>query len=645
MGKSKKESIGIIDADLMDNGTRHPNLALMKISGYYKHNEHDVTLITDYSKIKKFDKVYISKVFTFTKVPEEILNMDNLDIGGTGFYPDGGKDLPYYIEHHPPDYSLYEDYIKQKTEGGCKISYRDYLDYSIGFTTRGCFRKCDFCVNKKYDFAFKHSPVNEFVDNARPSIYLWDDNFFAYSGWESILNDLEETGKPFQFRQGLDIRLLTKKKAERFADTKYSGDIIFAFDHITDSPVIKEKLKLWRDYSHKTTKVYAICGYSSQDVKDVVSLLIRIKILMQHGCVPYIMRHENYQKSPYKDLYVQLARWCNQPRFFKKMSFREYCEANQKYSKKGVEEKICKSLDAMNAFEEEYPNVTSRFFDLKFENENAYRVRRYGKRHPYLQSCEYCQKNRTTWNQCFEDQNDDVHIISSFFSKNLDLSCLRQNAQCQHNEEECSKKIMDVISKTDIKDLLEIVSSNKYREPITLENIPQFGTYDDLAYYHIDKIYSQKNCSFNTSELGTLLRPMPGGDLANSKYGENHGKIYCLLDLLDGQYDEGKLIFSTNVLGNQYLQLSYHERDDFIAKMSLKIPIIRETLKIGLTEKTSPEMVLKNNYKIPVSQKTIDRRLTNINSLLTHTISQFNATEKKILRNNIKPKQISDEIV
>ena len=30
------KTIGIIDADLLDNGTRHPNLALMKIRGYQK---------------------------------------------------------------------------------------------------------------------------------------------------------------------------------------------------------------------------------------------------------------------------------------------------------------------------------------------------------------------------------------------------------------------------------------------------------------------------------------------------------------------------------------------------------------------------------------------------------------------------------
>ena len=35
--------IGIIDADLLDNGTRHPNLALMKISGFMKSQGNDVS--------------------------------------------------------------------------------------------------------------------------------------------------------------------------------------------------------------------------------------------------------------------------------------------------------------------------------------------------------------------------------------------------------------------------------------------------------------------------------------------------------------------------------------------------------------------------------------------------------------------------
>ena len=38
----KSKYIGLIDADLLDKGTRHPNLAIMKLSGFFKANGHTV---------------------------------------------------------------------------------------------------------------------------------------------------------------------------------------------------------------------------------------------------------------------------------------------------------------------------------------------------------------------------------------------------------------------------------------------------------------------------------------------------------------------------------------------------------------------------------------------------------------------------
>ena len=35
---SNIKHIGLVDADLLCNGTRHPNLALLKIAGYLKEN-------------------------------------------------------------------------------------------------------------------------------------------------------------------------------------------------------------------------------------------------------------------------------------------------------------------------------------------------------------------------------------------------------------------------------------------------------------------------------------------------------------------------------------------------------------------------------------------------------------------------------
>lgn len=363
--------IGLIDADLLDNGTRHPNLALMKISGFKKEQGHDVHLLLDYKNLYDYDEVYISKVFTFTDVPIKISDYKHIKIGGTGFFEDGGLDLDGgislkgQIEHHMPDYSLYDEYIDIKVSEGRELKdFHDYKNYSIGFATRGCFRKCDFCVNKKYDKVFRHAPISEFLDESRSGIYLWDDNFLGYPKWEEVLDELEEIGKSFQFRQGLDVRLMTEKKAKRLSKTNYKGDYIFAFDHIEDKKIIQTKLRMWRKYCKKTTKLYVLAGYDSQDEKDIASVFERIKILMRYRCLPYIMRYEDYKNSEYKGMYITIARWCNQPSFFKKKSFRNFCESNQNPDS----DFVCASIRYMKDFESKHPEIAKKYFDLWFED-------------------------------------------------------------------------------------------------------------------------------------------------------------------------------------------------------------------------------------------------------------------------------------
>lgn len=386
-GKMSKKSkynvngnIGLTDADLLDNGTRHPNLALMKLSGFFKANGHTVKLLNSYTDLEAYDKIYISKVFKFTNIPEGVISLPNIEIGGTGFFDDGGDSLPDVIEHHMPDYSIYADYIEKDTDHLNKASYwGDYLDYSIGFASRGCFRKCEFCVNNKYDKAEFHSHIKEWLDPNRKGIYLWDDNIFAYSGWRDVFKELAEIGKPFQFRQGLDIRLLTDEKAEVLKNCKYKGDIIFAFDHIEEKEEIEKKLILWRKHCHKSTKLYVLAGFDSQDEKEIESVFERISIIIKYGCLPYIMRHEYYLNSPYKGLFIQIARWCNQPQFFKKKSFREFCQANQDYRKT---DGYCSSMVAMMDFEEKFPEITEKYFDMRFDQQEYMVSRKNTKSHP-----------------------------------------------------------------------------------------------------------------------------------------------------------------------------------------------------------------------------------------------------------------------
>ena len=367
--------IAIIDADLISRPKhRFPNLACMKISGYLKSKNKDVELITDYGKLKEkqYEKIYMSKVFTDTKVPEWVLNLPNIKYGGTGFFYDKADPLPQYIEHHKPDYHLYDDWVESKIKDGDKpLNYKYYTDYSIGFTTRGCFRKCEFCVNKNYRKVELHSPIEEFIDQNRKYICLLDDNILGFSNWNLVLDSLRETGKRFEYKQGMDMRLMTEEKAKTLSSSKYIGDYIFAFDNITDRDLIEKKLQLWRRYCSKTTKLYVFCGYDRNNkwdydfwIQDIKDTFERIKILMKYGCLPYIMRYDKYKESPYYGTYISLARWCNQPNFYKKVSYRRYCEMNQEK----IKNKICSAIIYLNKLEDKHPEIAKKYFDMRFED-------------------------------------------------------------------------------------------------------------------------------------------------------------------------------------------------------------------------------------------------------------------------------------
>ena len=181
--------VGIIDADLLEkNRHRMPNLACMKISSYHKQMGDQVELLTDYSNVQEFGRVYLSKVFTGTRCPEEVLTMEHVKYGGTGFYLDQAPGLPYEVEHTMPDYSLYANWLASQGEDGKRSKkFKYYREYSVGFLTRGCFRQCPFCVNRNKTASVPASPVTEFYDPKRKKICLLDDNFLACREWHTLL--------------------------------------------------------------------------------------------------------------------------------------------------------------------------------------------------------------------------------------------------------------------------------------------------------------------------------------------------------------------------------------------------------------------------------------------------------------------------
>ena len=349
--------IGIIDAEIIGkNKHRFPNLACMKISSFHKRNGDEVSLLLNYEDIDNYDRVYISKVFVKTKIPMEdesiektesnveefykankFLDNPKIIYGGTGFYYEKSPKLPYEIEHIMPDYHLYDEWVEMCIAHGAKEKeFTYYRDYSIGFLTRGCFRQCQFCVNKIYNKCTSHSQLCEFLDESRPKLCFLDDNFFACNEWREIIQEVKNTGKRFQFKQGLDERLLTIDTINEINSWKYDGDLIFAFDNIADKNIIINKLEMiystipnWK----KQMKFYCFCGFDREGlydynfwIKDLKELFERFFILAKYSAHPYVMRHENYKKSPFYHLYDAIAAWVNQPSIYSTFSFDMFCK-------------------------------------------------------------------------------------------------------------------------------------------------------------------------------------------------------------------------------------------------------------------------------------------------------------------------------
>lgn len=131
-------NIGIIDADLIGaKKHRFPNLASMKISSYNKNLGNNVKLITTWNEdFSQYDDIYLSKVFTATEVPQNVIKLPNIHCGGTGFFYDKAPPLKEEIEHCMPDYHLYDDWISTLVEREREESFTFTIQILYGLQYR-----------------------------------------------------------------------------------------------------------------------------------------------------------------------------------------------------------------------------------------------------------------------------------------------------------------------------------------------------------------------------------------------------------------------------------------------------------------------------------------------------------------------------
>jgi len=285
---------------LIDVDSKIPNLALMQVSSYHKAKGDIVGF-----NIDDPDSVFISCIFKRNGANAR---------GISKFYPNakvylGGSGinynwLPKEMQKIYPDYNLYN------------------MDFSIGFTTRGCIRKCPFCiVPVKEGEIQRWQYIKEFYNPEFTKIMLLDNNIFADREWFFKNTDfIIENDLQVDIAQGLDIKLLDREYAERLRDLKWCTTMKFAFDNMSDEKAVREGIQLLKDVGidiRHQIQFYVLVGFNTTPEQDKY----RCRLLKELGTNAFVMP---YIKN---DWTSRIARWANRKWLYWCCDIDEYGQA------------------------------------------------------------------------------------------------------------------------------------------------------------------------------------------------------------------------------------------------------------------------------------------------------------------------------
>jgi hypothetical protein len=285
---------------IVDIDSKIPNIALMKISAW--HKAHGDTVGFD---IQDPDKVYISCIFkknadqargVATYYPDA-----QVDIGGCGISL--SKELPLEIEMIKPDYDLYPS------------------QYSQGYTTRGCIRKCPFCIVPEKEGKIKEwQHPSEFHDLRFDTCMIMDNNLFAApDAWQkSVYTWFIDNKIKMLSPQGWDVRLLTPDRAKYLKSIK-KGEyrIHFAWDDIKIESAVERGIQMLKDAGFNLNhdiSFYVLVGYNSTFEEDVY----RCNKLRDWGVASFVMPYKKNKQIN------ALARWANRQFGYWKIPFKDY---------------------------------------------------------------------------------------------------------------------------------------------------------------------------------------------------------------------------------------------------------------------------------------------------------------------------------
>jgi len=291
--------VGLIAADKAPM----PNLALMKLSAWHKNRGDKVYFRWIPPDV---DRLYISCLFK-ENAPQargigKLFPTAEVILGGYGI---NNTMLPHVIEHIYPDYSLYG------------------IDYSMGYTSRGCIRNCPWCVIPKMEGYIREWAWFDEFHRDQKKMVLLDPNILASPRVKEKLQWLIDNKIDVNFNAGLDARLVTDEIAQLLSQVRtYTWSFKtrmyhFAWDNVKDEKTVLRGLErlLAAGIPAYALTFYVLSGYDGQTIEDE---RYRCEKLISYEVNPFVMLY--HRKDPVRNAY---ARWINK-RLYKVCTWDEY---------------------------------------------------------------------------------------------------------------------------------------------------------------------------------------------------------------------------------------------------------------------------------------------------------------------------------
>lgn len=202
------------------------------------------------------------------------------------------KSLGYVVRAGGPAVDFNPTALQDVATLGGKVKALQRHNPDATFTTRGCIRKCKFCVVPKVEGALVELPDSEW----EPRSIVCDNNLLAASTrhFDHVIDRfLDSPVVDIDFNQGLDARCLTPHHAKRIAQLHHArklAKVRLAWDNLSTEEAFRKAFEVLRSVGIPLSKigVYVLIGY--QDTPE--DALYRLQEIRALRIRPNPMRYQ-----------------------------------------------------------------------------------------------------------------------------------------------------------------------------------------------------------------------------------------------------------------------------------------------------------------------------------------------------------------